>query len=38
MNNLDAVFVNFYQTFLSAWKKHLIFPVSNKKQAFSPLS
>ncbi|PCS22218.1 hypothetical protein BTN49_2172 [Candidatus Enterovibrio escicola] len=34
MNNLDAIFVDiddFFQTFLPAWKKHLIFPVSNKE-------
>ncbi|PCS22237.1 Mobile element protein [Candidatus Enterovibrio escicola] len=24
MNNLDAVFVGFCQTFLPVWKKHLI--------------
>ncbi|PCS23069.1 hypothetical protein BTN49_1061 [Candidatus Enterovibrio escicola] len=31
MNKLDAVFINFCQTFLPAWEKHLIFLVSNKE-------
>ncbi|PCS21660.1 hypothetical protein BTN49_2672 [Candidatus Enterovibrio escicola] len=37
MNNLDAVFVDIddsYQTFLPAWKKHLIF--SGMKQRNKP--